>query len=72
MAEFFLNDFIVNVDVAIYQFVDSIMNPVLDVIMTFITHLGDTPGIRLACASVSGLIAVSFCRASVDSDSILL
>ena len=45
MAEFFLNDFIVNVDVAIYQFVDSIMNPVLDVIMTFITHLGDTPGI---------------------------
>ena len=45
MADFFLNDFIVNVDVAIYQFVDSIMNPVLDVIMTFITHLGDTPGI---------------------------
>lgn len=45
MAEFFLNDFIVGVDVAIYQFVDSIMNPVLDVIMTFITHLGDTPGI---------------------------
>ena len=45
MAEFFLNEFIVNVDVAIYQFVDSIMNPVLDVIMTFITHLGDTPGI---------------------------
>ena len=45
MAEFFLNDFIVNVDVAIYSFVDSIMNPVLDVIMTFITHLGDTPGI---------------------------
>lgn len=45
MADFFLNDFIVSVDVAIYQFVDSIMNPVLDVIMTFITHLGDTPGI---------------------------
>lgn len=45
MAEFFLNDFIVNVDVAIYQFVDSIMNPVLDSIMTLITHLGDTPGI---------------------------
>ena len=45
MADFFLNDFIVNIDVAIYQFVDSIMNPVLDVIMTFITHLGDTPGI---------------------------
>ncbi len=45
MAEFFLNDFIVGIDVAVYQFVDSIMNPVLDVIMTFITHLGDTPGI---------------------------
>ncbi|MGN1316965.1 MAG: phosphatase PAP2 family protein [Acutalibacteraceae bacterium] len=45
MAEFFLNDFIVGVDVAIYQFVDNIMNPVLDVIMTFITHLGDAPGI---------------------------
>ena len=45
MAEFFLNEFIVNIDVAIYQFVDSIMNPVLNVIFTFITHLGDTPGI---------------------------
>ena len=45
MADFFLNEFIVNIDVAIYQFVDSIMNPVLNVIMTFITHLGDTPGI---------------------------
>lgn len=45
MAEFFLNDFIVGIDVAIYQLVDSIMNPVLDAIMTFITHLGDTPGI---------------------------
>lgn len=45
MAEFFLNDFIVGIDVAVYQFVDSIMNPVLDAIMTFITHLGDTPGI---------------------------
>ena len=45
MAEFFLQEFIVNIDVAIYQFVDSIMNPVLNVIMTFITHLGDTPGI---------------------------
>ena len=45
MAEIFLNDFFVNIDVAIYNFVDSIMNPVLDVIMTFITHLGDTPGI---------------------------
>lgn len=45
MAEFFLNDFIVGVDVAVYQFVDSIMNPVLDVIMTFITHLGDAPGV---------------------------
>ena len=45
MAEFFLNDFIVNFDVAVYQFVDSIMNPVLDFIFTLITHLGDTPGI---------------------------
>ena len=45
MAEFFLNDFIVNFDVAVYQFVDSIMNPVLDTIFTLITHLGDTPGI---------------------------
>lgn len=45
MAEVFLNEFIVNIDVAIYQFVDSIMNPALNVIMTFITHLGDTPGI---------------------------
>ena len=45
MAEVFLNEFIVNIDVAVYQFVDSIMNPVLNVIMTFITHLGDTPGI---------------------------
>lgn len=45
MADFFLNEFIVNIDVAIYQFVDSIMNPVLNAIMTFITHLGDTPGI---------------------------
>ncbi len=45
MADFFLNEFIVNIDVAIYQFVDSIMNPVLNVIFTFITHLGDTPGI---------------------------
>lgn len=45
MAEFFLQEFIVNIDVAIYRFVDSIMNPVLNVIMTFITHLGDTPGI---------------------------
>ena len=32
----------------------------------------DTPGIRLACASVSGLMAVSFCLASVESDSMLL
>ena len=45
MADFFLNEFIVNIDVAIYQFVDSIMSPVLDTIFTFITHLGDTPGI---------------------------
>ena len=45
MADVFLNEFIVGIDVAVYQFVDSIMNPVLNVIMTFITHLGDTPGI---------------------------
>ncbi len=45
MADFFLREFIVNIDVAVYQFVDGIMNPVLDSIMTFITHLGDTPGI---------------------------
>ena len=45
MAEFFLNDFIVNFDVAIYEFIDGIMSPALNVIMTFITHLGDTPGI---------------------------
>lgn len=45
MADFFLNEFIVNIDVAIYQFVDGIMNPVLNTIMSFITHLGDTPGI---------------------------
>jgi undecaprenyl-diphosphatase len=45
MADFFLNEFIVNIDVAIYQFVDSIMSPVLNTIFTFITHLGDTPGI---------------------------
>ncbi len=45
MADFFLNEFIVNIDVAIYSWVDSIMNTTLDSIMTFITHLGDTPGI---------------------------
>ena len=45
MAEFFLNEFIVGIDVAIYQFVDSIMNPILNSIMTVITDMGDTPGI---------------------------
>ena len=34
---------------------------------TFIS-LGDTPGIRLAWAIVSGLIFTSFCLASVDRD----
>lgn len=29
--------------------------------------LGDTPGMRLACASVTGSMLCSFCRASVDS-----
>ena len=45
MAGFFASEFIVGIDVAVYQFVDGIMNPILNVIMTFITHLGDTPGI---------------------------
>ena len=45
MADFFLNDFIVNIDAAIYTWIDGIMNPTLNAIMTFITHLGDTPGI---------------------------
>lgn len=48
MAEFFMNDFIVYIDAVIYTWVDNIRvlgGPVLDSIMTFITHLGDTPGI---------------------------
>ncbi|MBE6803067.1 MAG: phosphatase PAP2 family protein [Ruminococcaceae bacterium] len=45
MAEFFLNDFFVNIDVAVYSFIDKIASPALDGIFTFITHLGDTPGI---------------------------
>ena len=45
MESFFLSEFIVNIDVAVYQFVDSIMNTALDTVMTIITHLGDTPGI---------------------------
>lgn len=45
MESIFLSEFIVNIDVAIYQFVDSIMNTTLNVIMTIITHMGDTPGI---------------------------
>ncbi len=56
MAEFFLNDFIVNFDVAVYEFVDSIMSPVLNVIMSFITHLGDTPGIIWCVLGISLLI----------------
>ena len=56
MADFFLNEFFVNIDVAVYQFVDSIMNPVLDGIMTFITHLGDTPGIIWCILGVCLLI----------------
>ncbi len=56
MADFFLNEFIVNIDVAIYEFVDSIMNPVLNVIMSFITHLGDTPGILWFVLGISLLI----------------
>ena len=34
-------DFIVNFDWAIFQFFEKLWNPVLDVIMTFITYLGD-------------------------------
>lgn len=45
MESIFLSEFIVNIDVAIYQFVDSIMSTTLDTIFTIITHLGDTPGI---------------------------
>lgn len=45
MESFFLSDFIVGIDVAVYQFVDSIMNTALNTAMTIITHLGDTPGI---------------------------
>lgn len=45
MESIFLSEFIVNIDVAIYQFVDGIMNTALDTIFTIITHLGDTPGI---------------------------
>ncbi len=56
MAEFFLNEFFVNIDVAVYQFVDSIMNPALNTIMTFITHLGDTPGIIWWILGISLLI----------------
>ncbi len=45
MAEFFLNDFFVNIDVAVYSFIDNIASPALNGIFTVITHLGDTPGI---------------------------
>ncbi len=45
MESIFLSEFIVNIDVAIYQFVDSIMNTTLNTIFTIITHLGDSPGI---------------------------
>lgn len=34
-------DFIVNFDWTIFKFFESLWNPVLDVIMTVITHLGD-------------------------------
>ena len=56
MADFFLYEFFVGIDVAVYQFVDSILNPVLDGIMTFITHLGDTPGIIWCILGVCLLI----------------
>ncbi len=45
MAEIFLNDFFVNIDVAIYSFIDSFAGPVCNGIFSTITHLGDTPGI---------------------------
>ena len=32
---------------------------------------GDTPGMRDACAKVSGSILISFCRASVERDLML-
>ncbi len=37
----FQSDFIVNFDVAVYKFFESIANPILDTIMTVITYLGD-------------------------------
>ncbi len=50
IAEFFFNnvftsDFFINIDVAIYQFIESFTNPALTGVMKAITHLGDTPGI---------------------------
>jgi undecaprenyl-diphosphatase len=41
----FTSDFFINIDVAIYQFVESFTNPALTGVMKAITHLGDTPGI---------------------------
>lgn len=37
----FMSDFIINFDVAVYKFFESIVSPVLDVVVTFITYLGD-------------------------------
>ncbi len=41
LRNIFLSDFIINFDVAVYRFFESIANPVLDVIMKIITYLGD-------------------------------
>lgn len=41
LRSIFMSDFIINFDVAVYKFFESIVSPVLDVIVTFITYLGD-------------------------------
>lgn len=41
LRSIFQSNFIINFDVAVYKFFESIVNPVLDVIMTIITYLGD-------------------------------
>ena len=51
----FQSDFIINFDVAVYQFFESIANPVLDQIMKIITFLGDD-GIFWIALSIALLI----------------
>ncbi len=41
----FTSDLFINIDTAIYQFIESFTTPALTGVMTTITHLGDTPGI---------------------------